>query len=200
MFAAGQMVQIEDDPGIGLVAILQGTVRFLRHVASDEPTLIHIGEPGLWFGQMAVIDDGRTLATAVTRSRTKALVLARTAFNEFIAADARLGAAVSHVVHERSRLIYRYHAESRVLPIDARLQRRLADLAELRRQEVRIAGPSVSLDISQAELAALVGVSRPHVNVRLRALQAEGLLTLGRRRIVVVNPTALRTRPGISAQ
>ena len=41
------------------------------------------------------------------------------------------------------------------------------------------------VSISQSDLAALVGSSRPHVNTCLRELQDEGLVKLGYRSILV---------------
>jgi CRP-like cAMP-binding protein len=54
------------------------------------------------------------------------------------------------------------------------------------------------LDITQEELAALVGGSREAVNRELRRLAGRGWLALGRRRIVITQPDELRAHAGPS--
>jgi DNA-binding GntR family transcriptional regulator len=44
---------------------------------------------------------------------------------------------------------------------------------------------------TQAELGAVLGVSREAVNKALRALERQGLLVLGRGRVTVPDPSAL---------
>jgi CRP-like cAMP-binding protein len=191
-FARGQTIQIEGDSGAGLTAILEGSVRFLLHVGDRDPSLMHVGGPGFWFGQLSVLDGEQPVVTALARTVVRAVVLTPLEFRRLATSEPGLVPAVNRIVHERSRIMYRFQAEARGLPPDARLKSRLADLADLRRLDVHVDGPAVGLDISQAELAQLVGLSRPQVNQRLRALEADGWLELGRRRILVLDSAGLR--------
>jgi CRP-like cAMP-binding protein len=53
-------------------------------------------------------------------------------------------------------------------------------------------GQAVVLNLSQSELAGLIGSSRQKLNGRLRRLQEEGWIELGPRRIRVLDPGGLR--------
>jgi CRP-like cAMP-binding protein len=191
-FARGQLIQTEEGSGVGMTAILDGSVRFLRHVLEAEPTLLHVGGPGFWFGHMNVLEHGSPVVSAVVRTTTEALVLTRAAFTRLAAEDGRLAPAVTEFVYERMRLSYRFLAQAQELPADERLRVRLADLADLRRLEVPITGTSVELDLTQSELAEIVRLSRQQVNARLQVLQGLGLLELGQRRIRVLDSDRLR--------
>lgn len=131
---------------------MEGSVRFLHHVPDREPTLLHVAEPGFWFGQLTVLERGRPVATAVSRTPTKALVLTRPAFTRLAAEDSRLEPAVRQIIDERLRLTHRFLAQALDLPADERLRARLTDLADIHRLEDRVVGPSVVLGLTQAEL------------------------------------------------
>lgn len=192
-FAKEHIIQTEEGDGVGMTVILEGSVRFLRHVLEREPRLLHIGEPGFWFGQMTLVQDGRPVVTAVSRTTTKALVLTRPAFRRLVAEDPRLEQAVNQFVFERMRLSHRYLAQAQDLPAYERLRVCLADLADLRRLDVGVEGPSVTLNIAQSELSEIVRLSRQQVNARLRALQALGLVELVQRHIRILDTDRLRT-------
>ena len=52
----------------------------------------------------------------------------------------------------------------------------------------------VELELSQGDLAGLLGASRQSVNQVLRALEADGIVTRRKRGLAVLDPEALRAR------
>ena len=191
-FTKGQIIQTEEGDGVGMTAILEGSVRFFRYVHVSEPTLLHVAGPGFWFGHMTVLEHGSPIVTAVARATTRALVLTRAAFTRLASEDQRLVPAVNEFVYERIRQSYRALAQTQELAADERLRVRLADLADMRRLEVPVTGTPVELDLTQSELSAIVRLSRQQVNARLRALQERGLVELGQRRIRILDGDRLR--------
>jgi CRP-like cAMP-binding protein len=85
----------------------------------------------------------------------------------------------------RYGLLYRYVAEASGLPPEEWLRVRLVDLAAVRRSETSMTGP-VTLNISQTELASMVGVSRETLRTILRRLTARGAIEVGFRNIRVL--------------
>jgi CRP-like cAMP-binding protein len=195
-FAKGRVVQFEEGPALGLIAILEGQVLILRHVSEgDEPALIHVGGPGFWFGEAAVLMDKGTLVTAVAQSAVKALILPKAEFDRIVDDEPRYYPAFARIAFERYRLLMRFLAETLRLSPDFRLRLRLADLADLADAsgtQTILDGKAVTLDMSQSELAGIIGLSRQKLNVRLRQLQEEGWVELGPRRIRVLDPAGLR--------
>jgi CRP-like cAMP-binding protein len=191
-FAKGQIVQLEERESAGLIAVLEGQVSVLRHVSDDEPALIHVGGPGFWFGEVGVLLGEPTLVTAVAQRPLRALILSKGEFDRIIADEPRHYAAFARIALERYGILLRYLAETLRLSPDFRLRLRLADLADIRRSQTSAAGQAVELDLSQSELAGLIGLSRQKLSGRLRRLRDEGWVELGPRRIRVLNPSGLR--------
>lgn len=191
-YAKGQMFQVEGTPVAGLTAVIEGRVLILVHVNHDEPALIHVGGPGFWFGEIGVLMGDTALVTAVAQTATTALVLPKAALERIVADDPRSYPAFARMVFDRYRILMRFLAEARRLGADDRLRLRLADLAELRRLDTSVAGRGVELDITQSQLAAMVGLSRPKLNARLRAIQKEGWVELRPRSIRVLDADGLR--------
>jgi CRP/FNR family cyclic AMP-dependent transcriptional regulator len=81
--------------------------------------------------------------------------------------------------------------EALYLPVDRRLRRRLLELA-------RVYGGNsdgeVTIPLTQGELAAMAGTSRPTANQILRTEQQRGTLRLQRGRVVILDRTALTQR------
>ena len=165
-------------------------MRLLRQVERREATLLHVAEPGFWFGQMAVLEAGMPVVSVVARTATRALVVTKTEFSRAVAVDVRLERAVNQHFYDLVRAVTRFWAQVE-LPADERLILRLVDLAELRRREIRIEGP-VTLNITQVELAEIISLSRQQVNVRLKTLRAQGLVDVGQRCIRVLDVNRLR--------
>lgn len=77
------------------------------------------------------------------------------------------------------------------LPVDRRVLRRLVDLCD----RLPPAG-TIEIALSQDEIASMTGSTRPTVSRVLRRAEADGILTVGRRSIVVTDPDLLRSHAG----
>ena len=58
----------------------------------------------------------------------------------------------------------------------------------------------MEIELTQAELAQMIGVSRQTANEILKRLEAEGLIEVGFKRIRVLNPDRLLDRPSAAPQ
>lgn len=76
-------------------------------------------------------------------------------------------------------------------PVDRRVLRRIADLCDRMPP-----ADTIQLTLSQDEIASLAGSTRPTVNRVLRRAEADGVLTIGRRSVVVADPALLRRYAG----
>jgi len=189
-FKKGQTLQFEDGPALGLIAVLEGQVALLRHVG-EEPALIHVAGPGFWFGEAAVFLE-EAVVSAVAQSPVEALILPKLEYDRILADNPRHYPVFVENIALRLRILLRYFAETVRLAPEYRLRLRLADLADHRRADARTEGRAVDLDISQGELAQIVGLSRQRLNTRLKALESEGWIRLSPRRIRVLDPNGLR--------
>jgi CRP-like cAMP-binding protein len=190
-YRKGQTISPEDAPPIGLFAVLQGEVALVRHVGEDRQILYHVGGPGFWFGELGVIRGETTAVTVLAREDTTVLLLAAGRFRELTDQHPEFLAACMRLVCQRFAILIRYLAQAQWLSPEEYLRVRLADLAELRRQDGTGAGTE-ELDISQADLAQMVGTSRQTVNALLQRIEAEGLIEVKFRKIRILDIERLR--------
>jgi CRP-like cAMP-binding protein len=183
-FAKGQVISPEDSVPKGLYAVLDGSVYFVREIGSGEEALIHVGEPGFWFGELAILTGNPTAATYLAHTPVRALFLSKAQFDRILAEDARHYQCFARLALQRYGVLIRWFVQIRDLTAEARVRGRLASMANLRRQEQSEPG-AVSLAVSQVDLARLVGVSRQTLNAILGKLHQAGLIELGFRRIRV---------------
>lgn len=183
-----EVVFHEGDLGDCLHVIVTGRVAVrVTTPLGDVATLTVLG-PGATFGELALLDpDSRHTATIVALERTETLVLGRP---ELLAArqdhpeiDRFLTGTLAAVIRRLSAMVL----EALYLPVDKRVARRLGDLA---RTYGDTTGPT-EIRVTQEDIGSLAGTSRATANRMLRRLADDGVLTLGRGRITVLDPTRL---------
>ena len=193
-YRKGQAVTREGDPPLGLSVLLAGRLWLVQHVGTEREHLVHVVEPGFWFGELAVLTGRPAAVTMVARTPARALCLPRQAFEETADQDPRFYRAVVRLAMGRYALALRHISESHRLAAEGRLCAVLADRAEMRRWDRPDEKP-VCLTLSQDELARLVGLSRQTLNGLLQKLQKERLVQLSFRCIRVLDLAGLRRRP-----
>ena len=164
-------------------------MHLVREVA-DEEALLHVAEPGFWFGEFAVLAAQPTMVTAVAHSPVRALMLPKAQFDRIIEEDARHYQAFARLALDRYAALIRVFVGVPGLSPEARLRRRLAAMVRQRQQDRPSAGP-VSLAVSQGDLARMVGVSRQTLNAILGKLREKKLIEVTFRRIRVLDPVRL---------
>jgi CRP-like cAMP-binding protein len=182
-YAKGEIVFHEDDPADALHLVDQG--RFAVRVTTplgDRATLNVVG-PGGWFGELSIVSDAPRNATVAALEPGETLTLRREQVDELRRRDpgvdhVLIGALVEELRQTSVRLL-----EALYIPADARVLRRLADVAQL---YARADGPTV-VPLTQEEIAQLAGTTRPTVNRVLRGAAADGIVLLRRGRIELLD-------------
>jgi len=193
-YQKGQVISLEDSPPKGLFVVLEGRVRVVRALPGGDEALYHIGEPGFWFGELALIAMRKTIVSVFADAVTRVMMLPKSEFDRLVADEPR------HVRHFALLLADRYAALIQILTLAhgltpmERLRTRLVETVDLKHRDRESPG-SHSLNVSQAELATMIGVSRQKLNELLRELSAAGLVELGFRRIHVPDLARLRGVP-----
>ena len=190
-YRKGQVVIQEGESPKGLFAVLEGAVRGLCQVGDADEVLIHVGEAGLWFGVYGLLSGAPSIGSVITDAATQVLILPIAEFGRIVEEEPRYYRHFAALALQHYALLYRYVAEGHGLPREELLCRRLVDLAEFRRRDNPTEGP-VSLTVSQADLATMIGVARQTVNVILTRLEAHGLIEVGFRTIRILDEERLR--------
>jgi CRP-like cAMP-binding protein len=197
-YAKGQVISVEDSVPKGLFAVLEGQVHLVREVGTGDEALMHVGGPGYWFGEFGVLAGRPTVVTVLAHSPVRTLFLSKPQFDRIVADDPRCFQAFARLAIDRYGTLIRAFAELRNLAPEPRLRGRLAAMARVQQQD-RPSTTPVSLAVSQADLARMVGVSRQRLNALLGKLHQEGLIEVGFRHLRVLDPVRLTNPHGATA-
>jgi len=176
----------------GLMVVLEGRIALLHAVSDDDEELLHVAGPGVWLGEWALLSERGSLVSAVAQTTVEVFVLPRSDFHRIASASLLSYRALNLLALQRYEILLRSLIQTRGLSPEERLRSRLVHLADMRRLETGVEEQAVTLPMSQADLASVLGLSRPNVNIRLRRLQEEGLVELKRGHIRVVDAERLR--------
>ena len=170
-FSAGQVIFLRDDPARDLFLVRKGRVR-LSILSSEgrELSLVHATE-GDVFGEIALLDGGPRTANATALTEVEALSLSRGALLTLMETRPRIAIAAITFLCGRLRTTDTKIEAIALYPIEARLARFLLSAIQIQSPGAKGKVVRLHLDMSQGELALLLGASRPKVNKALAALE-----------------------------
>jgi len=172
-FVAGQVIFGRGDEGREIYLVTRGRVRLSILTAEGRELSFAHAEPGTVFGEIAMLDGGPRTADATAVSKGVALTLSKAAFQRLAESRPQMIDAAIKFLCRRLREADQQLEAIALYPIEVRLARFF--LAAARQK-----GPgdadrvAIDLDMSQSELALLIGASRPKVNTALSLLEANG--------------------------
>lgn len=174
---AGELLFQRGDPGDWMVALASGRVKLTLLTPQGRELILRHAEPGDTLGEFALVDGDPRSADAMAVAATTGWVLDRARFAALAAAHPELGMAAARYFCRRLRETTEQLEGIALYQLEARLARFL--LFTLR----QINGDDLPdhavlrFEISQGELAAVLGASRPKVNRALQSLQEAGAIT-----------------------
>lgn len=181
----GRVVLRAGDPGNSMMIVVTGRVKITTGAPSGRERILNIIEPGETFGEMALLDGAPRCADAEAIEPSTALVLGREAFDALLDSDPVFARRVIADLCARVRKATELVEDTLFLSPATRLARRLRSMIHQNGHSPQVDEEWVLDGLSQQELADAVGLTRESVNRLLRAWQAEGLVTLRRRTVVV---------------
>lgn len=184
--AAGRTIFRKDEPGDGLYGILAGRVAFTVDSPDGRELTLNVLGSGEFFGEIALLDGKGRSATAVARDACELLFIGRSEFLSFFSERPQSMMNVVELLCERVRLATDYIADAAFLGLSRRLAKQILLLLER-----TPAASHAALNVSHAELASMLGVSREHVSRQLSFWSDKGILDQGRGRLVVLDRAAL---------
>jgi CRP/FNR family transcriptional regulator, cyclic AMP receptor protein len=194
-FRRGEAIVRQDDPAGALYVITAGTVKVTRLTDEGDESVLGLVGPGGCIGEVTVLDGGPRSATVIAVDAVETLALARDDLLAAIREDTELSVALIATLAARLRAADARLEDAYFADLPTRLARRLLQIAD-QHGHATDSGIEAPLPLTQTELAAMLGAARSRVNGALGVLQDEGLIRLGRRSFVVLQPDALRQRAG----
>jgi CRP/FNR family cyclic AMP-dependent transcriptional regulator len=183
----------QGDPGDTFYVLLSGQVKVSVSSAEGQEAILVMLDTGDSFGEFALLDEQPRSATIQATRPTEVLALRKEEFHRIIRQSPEIALGLLRVMTKRLRDTDQLVQDAAFLDVAERLAKKLLSLVE---QHGRITPRGIELDIqlTQQDLAAMIGATRESVNKQLGAFRDRGILAVDRQRITILKPDALRAR------
>jgi CRP/FNR family transcriptional regulator, cyclic AMP receptor protein len=191
--ARGERLFDEGDAGDALYVVLDGKIKLTRTSADGRENLISLMGPGEMFGELSLFDPRpRTMsASAVTDVRLAAL--AHEGLRTWLTGRPDVAMHLLAALARRLRRTNEVMSDLVFTDVPGRVAKALLDLAA-RFGVQQDDGLQVNHDLTQEELAQLVGASRETVNKALADFVARGWIQLHPKSVLLIDAERLRKR------
>lgn len=189
----GASVFHEGDQGDQLYVIVTGKIKLGRTSPDGRENLLAVLGPGELFGEMALFDPSPRNATATAVSETRLAGLRHENLRKAIQASPDVSLQLLQALARRLRRTNDSLADLVFSDVPGRVAKALLDLAD-RFGRPTTDGILVAHELTQEELAQLVGASRETVNKALAEFVQRGWLRLEARAVVILDLQRLRQR------
>jgi len=189
----GEHLFEEGDAGDRLYVVLDGKIKLTRAAADGRENLTSVLGPGEMFGELSLFDPRpRTMgAVAVTDARLAAL--AHDELRGWLAGRPDVAMHLLRALVQRLRRTNDVLSDLVFTDVPGRVAKALLDLAQ-RFGTQEEGGLQVNHDLTQEELAQLVGASRETVNKALADFSARGWLQLHAKSVLILDRERLARR------
>lgn len=180
-FKAGALVFQRGDPADDVYLIVSGQLRISVGSADGRELAFRVVGPGEMVGELGVLDGSRRSADLTALRDSVLLGLGRSALQKLLETRPAIASGVIRFLCNRLRDTSEQLEALALQRIEVRLARLLLRLAHATapvRGEVEL-----TLDLSQSEIAALIGASRPKVNVAFGELEGRGAIRRAGRKL-----------------
>ncbi|MEU0497981.1 Crp/Fnr family transcriptional regulator [Mycobacterium sp. NPDC006124] len=192
-FPDGRTIFAEGDPGDRLYIIIDGKVKIGHTTPDGRESLLAIMGPADMFGELALFDPGPRTSTVTTLTDVEAVAADRTALTHWIHTHPEIGEQLLRVLARRLRRTNDILCDIIFTDVPGRVAGQLLHLAQ--RFGVRTGDAlRIDHDLTQAEIAQLVGSSRETVNKALSTFADRGWIRVTGKTVLIVDPQQLAHR------
>ena len=192
-FPAGTVLMHEGLPGEGVLLMRTGVVKATHTTNAGHEAILAFRGSGDLIGELALIDDRPHSSTVIAVEPVEALVIPSAGFRAFVEQRPPVAVALMRMVVDRFRDTDRRLVEFSASDALGRVAARLLELAETHGQPSD-RGVTITLHLSQEELAGWAGCSVKAVVNALQTLRRLGLVETGRRRVTILDMERLEAQ------
>lgn len=189
----GDTLFVEGQVGDRMYVILEGKVKLGQTSADGRESLMLVLGPGEMFGELSLFDPGPRTATATALTEARVLGLGNEQLKPWLTGRPEVAAALLQALARRLRRQNEAMADLVFSDVPGRVAKALMDLGE-KFGQVTNEGLLVTHDMTQEELAQLVGASRETVNKALADFAQRGWIRLESRQVIVLDVERLGRR------
>ncbi|MBA2640177.1 MAG: Crp/Fnr family transcriptional regulator [Nocardioidaceae bacterium] len=189
----GDILFREGDSGDRLYLVVDGKVKLGRSSPDGRENLLAVLGPGQMFGELSLFDPGPRSATATAVTDVTMGSLGHDELSPWLTGHPDVARGLLHQLAARLRRTNEVVGDLVFSDVPGRVAKALLDLSS-RFGRKADDGVHVHHDLTQEELAQLVGASRETVNKALADFANRGWLRLEPRSVVLVDLERLRHR------
>ncbi len=192
-YPRGHVIFSEGEPGDRLYIILSGKVKLGRRSPDGRENLLSVMGPSDMFGEMSIFDPGPRTSSATTITEVRAMTMDREALRAWIRDRPEIAEQLLRVLARRLRRTNNNLADLIFTDVPGRVAKQLLQLAQ-RFGTHENGALRVTHDLTQEEIAQLVGASRETVNKALADFAHRGWLRLEGKSVVITDSERLARR------
>ena len=182
VFARGESVFVQDEPGDRMYVLVEGAVKL--YVSSRDGGVVELvrHHPPAVFGEVALLDGGSRSASAEAVERSTLLAVNRAELLLLLRSEEQVAEALLRLLGAIVRRTTRQVTDLVFLNLAGRVARQLLLLAEAGNRT-----GATTRQVTQGELATMVGGARQTVNQVLKSLEADGYIRAAGRRFEILD-------------
>jgi CRP/FNR family transcriptional regulator, cyclic AMP receptor protein len=185
-FRKGKRIFAEGEPGDRLYIIISGKVKIGRRFPDGRENLLTIMGPSDMFGELSIFDPGPRTSSATTITEVRTASMDRNALRAWIADRPEITEQLLQVLARRLRRTNNNLADLIFTDVPGRVAKQLLQLAQ-RFGTQEGAALRVTHDLTQEEIAQLVGASRETVNKALADFVQRGWIQFSGPKTLIVH-------------
>jgi CRP/FNR family cyclic AMP-dependent transcriptional regulator len=185
-FTAGDVLFREGDPCYGFFVLARGGVKIFKTSAGGREIMLAVEKAPSSVAEIPMFDGGPYPATVSAISDVIAYLISKQDFRKVCLQNPEVALKVLAVVGKRLRQLVGVVERVSFGSVRQRLAQMLLDLS---RQEARNPFP---LALTHQEMASRLGTVREVISRNLSRFQAEGLLCIEKRQVLLSDPTGLK--------
>ena len=171
--------------------IFSGCVQ-IRTVSEDGKQLVlNTMHPGEMLGEIDVLDGGARTADAVAAEATELMTIARKSFLDIVGGNPEFCKSLIAILCGRIRATTEQAEDLALLDLRKRLAKKLISFAD-HGKDPDGTTPELVIRLSQQDLGEMMGTTREAINKHLGTWAKDGLITLGRNEIVILDEAGLK--------
>lgn len=180
------------EQGTALYLIVSGKIKISVTSRLGDEVILSVLSNGELFGDMALLDGMTRSADAVAVEDSQFYVLYQDDFIAILMKSSTAIKALFSTLCARLRKTDKFVEETCFLNVSSRLARRLSEFAE---RQIRAGEEGeIRIEMTQSELASMVGATRESVNKELRSMREKGIVKTVGRSVVVCDLERLKRR------
>ena len=192
-FPRGTTIFEEGEPGDRLYIITSGKIKLARHAPDGRENLLTVMGPSDMFGELSIFDPGPRTSSAVCVTEVTAATMNSEMLKQWVADHPAIAQQLLRVLARRLRRTNANLADLIFTDVPGRVAKTLLQLAN--RFGMQEGGAlRVNHDLTQEEIAQLVGASRETVNKALATFAHRGWIRLEGTSVLIVDTEHLARR------